>query len=99
MFPENSDAPSKLHMLYFMQCRFNYNSKFVAVDTCCDEKQVATLDQYLGMASSFIKRCPSCLQNFFRHFCDMTCASNQSDFLVVKGIDQDESKFLSSPRW
>jgi Niemann-Pick C1 protein len=75
-----------------MECRFDYNSKFVSVNTCCDEKQVASLDVNLGMASGFIKRCPSCLQNFVRHFCEMTCASNQSDFLVVKGINQDKSK-------
>lgn len=93
LFPENSDAPSKF-ICFFMECRFDYNSKFVSVNTCCDEKQVASLDVNLGMASGFIKRCPSCLQNFVRHFCEMTCASNQSDFLVVKGIDKDKSKFI-----
>jgi Niemann-Pick C1 protein len=47
------------------------------------------MDQSLMLAIGIIKRCPSCLQNFVRHFCDMTCASNQSEFLVVKKTDVD----------
>ncbi|XP_059468313.1 NPC intracellular cholesterol transporter 1 isoform X2 [Neocloeon triangulifer] len=59
------------------------------INTCCDVKQIKSLDSNLQIASTFIKRCPSCLQNFVRHFCDMTCASNQSDFLVVKNNATD----------
>ncbi|CAB3365569.1 Hypothetical predicted protein [Cloeon dipterum] len=54
--------------------------------TCCEKNQIKNLNSNLKMAANFINRCPSCLRNFVWHFCDMTCAPEQSKFLVAKEI-------------
>ncbi|KAH0955249.1 hypothetical protein HN011_012453 [Eciton burchellii] len=53
------------------------------INTCCDADQLVTLDANIKLASNFLKRCPSCLNNLVRHFCDFTCAANQSKFINV----------------
>lgn len=53
------------------------------INTCCDMKQLTTLDANIKLASNFLKRCPSCLDNLVKHFCDLTCAVNQSKFINV----------------
>lgn len=35
------------------------------------------------MVANFIGRCPSCLHNLLAHFCDLTCAPDQSRFINV----------------
>lgn len=51
--------------------------------TCCDVNQLKTLDTNVNIASNFLKRCPSCLDNLVKHICDFTCAVNQSKFMNV----------------
>ncbi|XP_065352858.1 NPC intracellular cholesterol transporter 1 isoform X2 [Cloeon dipterum] len=58
--------------------------------TCCDKNQIKNLNSNLKMAANFINRCPSCQRNFVRHFCDMTCAPEQSKFLVAKEIKKTD---------
>lgn len=53
------------------------------INTCCDTNQLATLDTNIKLASNFLKRCPSCLDNLAKHFCDFTCATNQSKFINI----------------
>ncbi|XP_071630654.1 NPC intracellular cholesterol transporter 1 isoform X2 [Temnothorax longispinosus] len=53
------------------------------INTCCDTTQLATLDSNIKLASNFLKRCPSCLDNLVKHFCDFTCAVNQSKFINI----------------
>ncbi|XP_029677101.1 NPC intracellular cholesterol transporter 1 isoform X4 [Formica exsecta] len=53
------------------------------INTCCDMNQLITMDANLKLASNFLKRCPSCLNNLAKHFCDYTCAANQNKFINV----------------
>ncbi|XP_067212878.1 NPC intracellular cholesterol transporter 1 isoform X4 [Linepithema humile] len=53
------------------------------INTCCDMNQLINLDTNIKLASNFLKRCPSCLDNLVKHFCDFTCATNQSKFINV----------------
>lgn len=53
------------------------------INTCCDANQLQTLDANIKLASNFLKRCPSCLDNLVKHFCDFTCAVDQSRFINI----------------
>ncbi|XP_020285882.1 Niemann-Pick C1 protein isoform X2 [Pseudomyrmex gracilis] len=61
------------------------------INTCCDAKQLATLNNNVKLASNFLKRCPSCLDNLVKHFCDFTCAVDQSRFINVTEIINTEN--------
>ena len=67
------------------------------INTCCDTKQLTTLDSNIQLASNFLKRCPSCLDNLAKHFCDFTCGINQSKFINVteKGVANGNYYILS----
>ncbi|KAL0275291.1 UNVERIFIED_CONTAM: hypothetical protein PYX00_003193 [Menopon gallinae] len=49
--------------------------------TCCDDDQAQILRNGIGTIETMIGRCPSCLINFARQFCDMTCRPDQSKFM------------------
>lgn len=69
------------------------------INTCCDEKQLMTLDSNINIASNFLKRCPSCLDNLIKHICDFTCAVNQNQFINVTKTAEENgnySHFVSS---
>lgn len=70
------------------------------VSTCCDGNQLVTLDTNIKLASNFLKRCPSCLDNLVKHFCDFTCATNQSTFINVteRAKAPDNSNYRVSSR-
>lgn len=53
------------------------------LNTCCDTEQVTTLDENLKLAENFLARCPSCMNNLAKTFCEMTCSPRQSLFLNV----------------
>ncbi|KAG7205223.1 hypothetical protein KM043_018307 [Ampulex compressa] len=57
--------------------------------TCCDTNQLSTLDVNIKLASNFLKRCPSCLDNLAKHFCDFTCGRNQSKFINVTRVEEN----------
>ncbi|XP_015181886.1 PREDICTED: Niemann-Pick C1 protein isoform X2 [Polistes dominula] len=59
-------------------------------NTCCDVKQLETLKQNIKLAANFLKRCPSCLDNLSKHFCEFTCSPHQSSFINVTEILKDE---------
>ncbi|KAL1139914.1 hypothetical protein AAG570_006891, partial [Ranatra chinensis] len=59
--------------------------------TCCDTKQLKTLDSQVKLADSFLNRCPSCMQNFLGYICDMTCTPHQSQYVNVTQTERDEN--------
>ncbi|XP_066999010.2 NPC intracellular cholesterol transporter 1 [Anabrus simplex] len=67
------------------------------VKTCCDTKQLKSLDQSVILAASFVQRCPSCMQNLVRHICDFTCAVDQSRFVNVTDVEvnSDGKEFVT----
>ncbi|KAF2896926.1 hypothetical protein ILUMI_09250 [Ignelater luminosus] len=56
------------------------------VKACCDTAQLVTLDKSIMIASNFLQRCPSCMHNFVKHVCQLTCATDQSRFIKVTDI-------------
>lgn len=56
---------------------------------CCDEKQLKILDDNLNMATSFLKRCPSCERSFIEHTCDISCGPDQSRFMNATQIEEN----------
>ncbi|XP_066601726.1 NPC intracellular cholesterol transporter 1 isoform X2 [Prorops nasuta] len=56
------------------------------IQTCCGTDQLKTLEKNIKLASNFLKRCPSCLDNLVKHFCDFTCSQDQSTFINVTKI-------------
>ncbi|KAF7992770.1 hypothetical protein HCN44_005114 [Aphidius gifuensis] len=53
------------------------------IKACCDIKQLETLDSNLKLAENFLARCPSCMNNLVKTFCEMACSPRQSLFLNV----------------
>lgn len=64
------------------------------INTCCDMNQLITMDANLKLASNFLKRCPSCLDNLAKHFCDYTCAANQSKFINVTEKGEEKGNYI-----
>ncbi|XP_033220867.1 NPC intracellular cholesterol transporter 1 [Belonocnema kinseyi] len=58
-------------------------------NTCCDTKQLQTLDTNINLAANFLKRCPSCLDNLVKHFCEFTCSPHQATFIKVTDVKHD----------
>lgn len=52
------------------------------LELCCDAAQVVTMDGGLMQADGVFSRCPTCSMNMALTVCAMTCAKNQSAFLV-----------------
>ncbi|XP_076168069.1 Niemann-Pick type C-1a isoform X2 [Ptiloglossa arizonensis] len=66
------------------------------IKTCCDTKQLQTLNTNLKLAANFISRCPSCFDNFVKHFCEFTCSTEQSKFINVTEIrEEGEVKYIN----
>ncbi|XP_022916873.2 NPC intracellular cholesterol transporter 1 isoform X2 [Onthophagus taurus] len=53
------------------------------ISTCCDSNQLKVMDEKINLAAGFLQRCPSCMNNLVKHFCEMTCATNQSKFINI----------------
>ncbi|KAJ9578621.1 hypothetical protein L9F63_005111, partial [Diploptera punctata] len=51
--------------------------------TCCDYKQLNTMDTNVKLAEGVLKRCTSCFQNLLKSICEFTCSPNQSKFMEV----------------
>ncbi|XP_038222649.1 NPC intracellular cholesterol transporter 1 [Zerene cesonia] len=49
--------------------------------TCCDGDQLSNLNSKIVLAENLIARCPSCMNNFIKHICTLTCAPDQSNYL------------------
>ncbi|XP_071876115.1 Niemann-Pick type C-1a isoform X5 [Bombus fervidus] len=66
------------------------------INTCCDTNQLKTMDQNIKLASNFLNRCPSCLDNLVKHFCEFTCSTVQSKFINVTEIQTEkEVKYVN----
>ena len=68
-------------------------------ETCCDTAQLKAMDYNINLAANFLQRCPSCMSNLIKHFCEMTCATNQSKFIGVVDVKNNgsiDSKLLSN---
>ena len=50
---------------------------------CCDQENIETLVSKLDLAESIFGRCPTCLRNFYKLICDISCSPEQSRFLKV----------------
>ncbi|CAG9788893.1 unnamed protein product [Diatraea saccharalis] len=55
--------------------------------TCCDTKQLQNIQTSIKMAE-ILARCPSCMDNFLKHICGMTCSPRQSDFIKPVKVEQ-----------
>ncbi|XP_076291601.1 Niemann-Pick type C-1a isoform X3 [Lasioglossum baleicum] len=60
------------------------------IRTCCNTTQLETMDANVKLAANFISRCPSCLDNLVKHFCEFTCSPIQSSFINVTEILNDK---------
>ncbi|XP_017879993.1 NPC intracellular cholesterol transporter 1 isoform X4 [Ceratina calcarata] len=60
------------------------------INTCCDTNQLTTMDTNIKLAANFLSRCPSCLDNLVKHFCEFTCSRQQSKFINVTEIQKDD---------
>ncbi|XP_025834125.1 NPC intracellular cholesterol transporter 1 isoform X2 [Agrilus planipennis] len=65
--------------------------ELVGQNTCCDAAQLTTLDRNIQIAANFLKRCPSCMYNFVKHICSLTCSPDQSTFMEAKQILPSET--------
>jgi hypothetical protein len=54
---------------------------------CCSPQQLLDLKNNFEIANAFLGRCPTCMYNFRKNFCDMTCRPDQSKFLKTKLIE------------
>lgn len=66
--------------------------------TCCDETQMQQFDNSIQQAENLLGRCPSCMDNFARQYCDFTCNPNQSDFVeIISTGTTDKGKYWGKP--
>lgn len=59
------------------------------INTCCDTNQLETMDKNIKLAANFLNRCPSCLDNLVKHFCEFTCSKEQSKFINVTELKEE----------
>ncbi|GIY70533.1 NPC intracellular cholesterol transporter 1 [Caerostris darwini] len=52
---------------------------------CCSPEQITQLQKNLEIAATLgLARCPSCLSNFRKNFCQFACSPKQSEFLKIE---------------
>ena len=73
------EAPSGLRKKLVDLC----GSEWGDGPVCCEEEQIDSLKENLGLAAGIIESCPACKANFFNLFCTFTCSPNQSLFVNV----------------
>ena len=53
--------------------------------------QIADMEENFNLPEAVLARCPTCLANFRKNFCDLTCRPDQSRFVnatkTVKATD------------
>jgi len=47
------------------------------------------------LVSALLGRCPSCLYNFKKVFCELTCSPDQSDFLTVNKVKEQNASAIN----
>ena len=66
------------------------------IKTCCDIKQLETLHCNTAMVTILLERCPSCLDNLMKLFCEYTCSPKQSTFINVTEVVEADSQCKSN---
>lgn len=57
------------------------------IPLCCSDNQIPILKNSLVVAEQIIGSCSSCFHNFRLIWCHLTCAPNQSEFMVPIDLD------------
>ncbi|XP_054166103.1 uncharacterized protein LOC128963614 [Oppia nitens] len=57
---------------------------------CCSEQQVIRLNQTFEMLSMFLKECPTCVRNFEKIICHLSCGRDQHNFMKVTETKTNE---------
>ena len=57
-----------------------------AAGLCCDSAQLDDLIQNFQLPSAVLARCPTCMDNFRKTFCDLTCHPNQAAFVNASKV-------------
>jgi len=67
-------------------------------NVCCTIDQVLAIKSNVAKSASLLARCPSCLANFGRFFCAMTCSPDQSLFVTPIALHNasDPLSYVSS---
>lgn len=62
-------------------------------NVCCSPRQIEDVVINFVLPESVLDRCPACLDNFRKNFCDLTCRPDQSRFINVteKIVEQFEN--------
>ena len=47
---------------------------------CCSSQQIRDMAENFALPSAVLERCPTCLANFRKNFCDLTCHPEQARF-------------------
>lgn len=72
-----------LHNLKRPHCNKLFPLSLAAeLKVCCDANQIFSMNTGMNQADGVYSRCPTCVFNMGLSICYMTCAQNQSDFLV-----------------
>ncbi|GFY60804.1 NPC intracellular cholesterol transporter 1 [Trichonephila inaurata madagascariensis] len=58
---------------------------------CCSPEQINQLQKNLEIAATLgLARCPSCLSNFRKNFCQFACSAKQSHFLKIEKLGKSD---------
>ncbi|GFY26133.1 NPC intracellular cholesterol transporter 1 [Trichonephila clavipes] len=58
---------------------------------CCSPEQINQLQKNLEIAATLgLARCPSCLSNFRKNFCQFACSAKQSNFLKIEKLGKSD---------
>ncbi|KAF7725941.1 hypothetical protein EC973_009178 [Apophysomyces ossiformis] len=60
---------------------------------CCDESQLNDLTEQVKRGEPIIASCPACWSNFLQFWCSFTCSPNQSTFVNVTQIEEEEEAY------
>jgi hypothetical protein len=64
---------------------------------CCDDDQLAALQQQLDMAQGLLANCPACWANFRRFWCVFTCSPRQGSFVEVTASRVCDAALFPTP--
>ncbi|XP_068130864.1 NPC1-like intracellular cholesterol transporter 1 [Hyperolius riggenbachi] len=57
--------------------------------TCCDLSQLTSVSKSFALSKIILNRCPSCADNFANIHCHNTCSPNQSKFINVTRVHEE----------
>ena len=59
---------------------------------CCNSDQVNDIKANFDLPIELLGRCPACLYNFRKNFCDLTCRADHSLFINVSHTVETNQK-------